>query len=274
MIRTLKLYETIIRLILGIFLITAFASCEKVIDINLNKANSKYVIEGSLSDEIGDCKVLVSQTINFSDKTNFIGVENAVVSIREDEKKPLKLIQSSPGVYQSDMKTRPSHSYTLSVQVGEQEFTSTVNTPQKAAFDSLYIIDFSSFGGSRKLANVVFKDPEGVGNAYRFVQFKNNFENPNNFVLNDLYSDGRSINTFLAFFSDSDNQELRSGDTVRIEMQGIDPSVYKFFFSLSQGSSGSSNNVAPGNPISNIQGGAIGYFNAYVKETKTVIVPW
>ena len=145
--------------------------------------------------------------------------------------------------------------------------------PGKTSFDSLYIIDFSSFGSSRKFANVVFKDPKGVGNAYKFVQYKNNIENPNIFVLNDLYSDGRMINTFLAFFSDSENQRINSGDTVKVEMQSIDPSVYKFFFSLSQGSRGSGDNVAPGNPVSNISGGAIGYFNAYVKETKSVIVP-
>lgn len=270
---TLKLYGIIARLLIGIVLITACSSCEKVIDINLNKANPKYVIEGSISDQAGDCKVLVTQTINFSDPTAFNGVENAIVSIREDQKAPLKLIQLSPGIYQSDMKTIPSHSYTLSVIIGSQEFTSTVKTPAKASFDSLYIIDFSSFGTSLKFANIIFKDPEGIGNSYRFVQYKNNFENPNIFVLNDLYSDGRSINTFLAFFSDSDNQQINSGDTVKVEMQGIDPSVYKFFFSLNQGSRGSSDNVAPGNPVTNIQGGAIGYFSAYVKETKTVIVP-
>ena len=273
MISTLKLHGISIWVFIGIIVLAVCASCEKVIDIDLNKANPKYVIEGNISDRVGDCKVFVTQTINFSDPSAFTGVENAIVSIGEDQKEPEKLIQISSGVYQSGLRATPSHSYTLSVLIGDQKFTSTVKTPEKTSFDSLYIIDFTSFGSTRKFANVIFKDPEGVGNAYRFVQFKNNIENPNIFVLNDLYSDGRMINTFLAFFGDSDNQRIDTGDTIRVEMQGIDPSVYKFFFSLSQASTGTGNNVAPGNPVSNIEGGAIGYFNAFVKDTKTVIVP-
>lgn len=269
----LKFYDNLVRIFIAIIVLSTFASCEKVIDINLNKANSKYVIEGNISNFEGDCKVKVTQTINFSDPSVFIGVTNAIVSISEDQKDPVKLIQTSPGVYVSDIIANSSHVYTLLVNVDGQEFTSTSKVPVRASFDSLYIIDFSSFGSNRKFANVVFKDPEGVGNAYKFVQYKNKIENPNLFLLNDLYSDGRSINTFLAFFDNSDNQRLNTGDTVMVEMQGIDPSVYKFFFSLSQASRGSGDNVAPGNPVSNISGGAIGYFNAYVKETKTVIVP-
>lgn len=273
MISALKLHGISLRVIIGIIVFTVCASCEKVIDINLNKANPKYVIEGNLSDKAGDCKVFITQTINFSDSSSFNGVDNAVVSIREDQKEPENLIQVSSGVYQSDLRATPSHSYTLSVLIGDQKFTSTVKTPEKASFDSLYIIDFTSFGSTRKFANIIFKDPDGLGNAYRFVQYKNNIENPNIFVLNDLYSDGRMINTFLAFFGDSDNQRIDRGDTIRVEMQGVDPSVYKFFFSLGQASTGTGNNVAPGNPVSNIEGGAIGYFNAFVKDTKTVIVP-
>ena len=272
--RNLKIIDSIGWFFFTIILLIVFASCEKVIDINLNKTNPRYVIEGNMSDNLGDCKILVTQTINFSDPSVFKGVQNAIVSISEDDKEPVKLRQTSAGVYESDfLRSKPSHSYTLSVTIGSQKFTSTVKVPEKVPLDSLYIIDFNSFGTMRKFVNVVFKDPEGVGNAYRFIQYKNRIQNPNIFILNDLYSDGRMINTFLAFFNNSDNLRLDKGDTVKVEMQGIDPSVYKFLFSLIQSSTGGNGNVAPGNPVSNITGGAIGYFNAYVKETKMVIVP-
>lgn len=268
-----KLYETLLWVFAGMFFSTVCLSCEKVIDINLNKANPKYVIEGNLSDLPGDCIVLVTQTVNFSDPTDFAGVENAVVSIQEDQKQPIKLIQTSPGVYESGLLQAKSLStYKLSVQIGGEEFTSRVKVPEKVLFDSLYIADFSGFGDTRRFANVIFKDAEGLGNAYRFIQYKNGLPNSNIFVLNDEYSDGRVINTFLAFFDNSDNQRLDRGDSVMVEMQGIDLSVYKFFLSLSQSSTGGNESVAPGNPISNIQGGAIGYFNAFVKQRRTVIV--
>lgn len=257
-----------------LFIIPALVSCEKVIDINLNKINPKIVIEGNFSDRRGECRVVVSQSINFSDTNQFPGVVDATISIREGQNTPVNLIQTSPGVYVSDtMRARPLHTYTLSVKVGEQEFSSTVKVPQKVPFDSLYIDNFTGFGNTRKFASVIFKDIEGPGNAYRFLLYKNGLENSNIFILNDDYSDGRVINTFLAFFDNSDNQRLDVGDTVTVEMQGIAPSVYTFFLSLSQSSTGGNDSVAPGNPVSNIEGGALGYFNAYIKQRKTVIVP-
>ena len=85
-----------------LFIIPALVSCEKVIDINLNKINPKIVIEGNLSDRRGECKVVVSQSINFSDTNQFPGVINASISIREGQNTPVYLIQTSPGVYVSD----------------------------------------------------------------------------------------------------------------------------------------------------------------------------
>lgn len=268
-----ELYETVLWVFAGLFFSTVSLSCEKVIDINLNKANPKYVIEGNLSDIPGECRVQVTKTVNFSDPSDFAGVENAIVSIQQDQNEPVTLIQITPGIFESGMlKARSLSTYKLSVKIDGEEFTSTVKVPEKVPFDSLYIADFSGFGDTRKFANVIFKDAEGLGNAYRFIQYKNGLPNSNIFLLNDEYSDGRVINTFLAFFDNSDNQRLDRGDTVTVEMQGIDYSVYKFFLSLSQSSTGGNESVAPGNPISNIQGGALGYFNAFVKQRRTVIV--
>lgn len=265
--------ESVLWVTVGVILSLGSLSCEKVIDINLNKTNPKYVIEGNLSDLAGECMVLVSKTINISESNDFPGVENAVVSIQQDDRAPVKLIQTSPGVYESgQVKALSLSTYKLSVVIDGEEFTSSVKVPEKVAFDSLYIADFTGFGNTRRFANVAFTDAKGLGNAYRFIQYKNGLLNSNIFVLNDEFSDGRVINTFLAYFDNSENQRLDTGDTVTVEMQGIDPSVYKFFMSLSQSSTGGSESVAPGNPVSNIKGGALGYFNACIKQRRTVIV--
>ncbi|MEO6683197.1 MAG: DUF4249 domain-containing protein [Ginsengibacter sp.] len=268
-----KLNRSFIFLFAGVLSLTNL-SCEKVIEINLNKTNPKYVIEGNIGDVQGDCKVLITQTVNFSEPSQFPRIEKAIVFIKENQKDPVRLTQTSPGVYESSkIWTKPLNTYTLLVKIDDQEFTSTVKVPQKVPFDSLYIEEFTGFGDTRRFANVIFKDPEGLGNSYRFIQYKNSLPNSNIFILNDEYSDGRTINTFLAYFDKSDNQRLDSGDAVMVEMQGIDPSVYTFFLSLSQSSTGGNESVAPGNPVTNIQGGALGYFNAYVKQQRTIVVP-
>ena len=42
----------------------SFASCEKVVDLKLNDAEKKYVIEAKISDKPGSCKVLFSKSKN------------------------------------------------------------------------------------------------------------------------------------------------------------------------------------------------------------------
>src|SRR5690606_10913181 len=111
-----KFQENIVWVIAGIAFSIIHFSCEKVIDINLNKANPKYVIEGNLSDFPGECIVTVAQTVNFSDPTDFPGVDNAIVTIQQDQRAPVKLIQTSPGIYESGiLQAKSLSSYKLSV---------------------------------------------------------------------------------------------------------------------------------------------------------------
>lgn len=259
---------------IGIFSLTViFCSCEKVIQLGTKNVAKKYVIEANMSDQPSDCTVFITNTINMDDPTLFKGVNGAIVTIREDEKPPVQLGESGPGIYESDFLTaKPGHSYTLNVNIEGENYTSTVTTPVKVNLDSLFIIDFDAFGSVRKFANLVFQDPAGVPNSYRFIQFKNEVQNSNIFVMNDDFSDGNKINTFLTFFDDSDVQKIQKGDTITVEMQCVDPSVYLYFNSLSQSSTGGTEIAAPGNPVSNIKGGALGYFNAFTKQQKTIIV--
>lgn len=254
------------------FLSILISSCEKVIDINLKKAESKYVIQAYISNEPGDCKVHITQTVNFADPAAFPGVTDAIVAIQDNNSPPVELVETGNGMYESaDLNGTENHTYSLSVKVNGQLFTSVSQTPKQVNFDSLSIVDFRSFDGNRKFANVTFDDPPGKGNAYRFLQYKNEVSNKNIFVLNDDFTDGRVNNSLLTFFDRTNDQRIEKGDTVKVEMQCIDFAVYKFFSSLSQSSTGSSDNVSPGNPVSNIQGGALGYFSAYTKQTKSVI---
>ncbi len=250
-----------------------FNGCEKVIQLKTDKIPQKYVIEANISDQMNDCYVILTTTNPINQPTHFDGVSNAKVTIREDEKNPVTLTEIRKGIYQGNgIHAKSGHQYTLKVQTADAEFTSAIKVPEKVNFDSLSIINFEGFGSTRKFANVSFHDPAGMANSYRFIQYKNGIPNPNIFVVNDDFSDGRPINTFLPFFGDQEDQKIISGDTIRVEMQGIDRSVYLYFNSLNQSSSGGNEVVAPGNPITNIKGGALGYFNAFIKQQKTIIV--
>ncbi len=71
-----------------------------------------------------------------------------------------------------------------------------------------------------------------------------------------------------------DPRNIKSGDEVRIEMLSLDEAIYKYWYSLrSGGGDGSGNTAAPDNPLTNIDGGALGYFSAHTVNRKTVIAP-
>ncbi|HYH56215.1 MAG TPA: DUF4249 family protein, partial [Anseongella sp.] len=160
--------------ILPYFLFTAvlFPSCEKVIDINLEGAEKKYVIEGVITNLPGDCKVSVSQTKDFDEDNDFHGLSGASVSITDNSSGTAAVLsETSPGIYETGSLTGvPGTSYTLRVTIGEESFTASSTMPQQVNMDTVYVTDENIFGETWKLANVKFPDPAGVENRYRYVQ--------------------------------------------------------------------------------------------------------
>ena len=267
-------YTWILMMIAGVFTLT---SCEKVISVNLNNADKKYVVEATLTNQPGSAKVLISQTRDFDANNDFSGISGAQVSITDGNGNITTLPETSPGTYMAaSLKGVPGTKYSLRVSFNEQLFTSESTMPQPVALDSLYITDEALFGDTRKTANIQYKDPAGIANNYRFVLYINDKKNKTIFVRNDELSDGRAVSRPLWIRNDDkDNKEankIHSGDKVTVDMLCIDANVYKFWYSLDQSATGESN-VTPANPVTNIKGGALGYFSAHTLQSKTITVP-
>lgn len=253
-----------------------FCSCEKVIDVNIKDADKVYVIEGVLTNRTGGCQVLVSHTKNFSDNNSFAGVSGAQVRITDSNGVQHTIPETSTtGVY-----ALPSFAgvqgmrYSLKVTIGGQVFTASSTMPRRVFLDTIFIRDNSFFNETYKLANVQYSDPPGKGNNYRFLQYVNGVKTNAIFISNDDLYDGRTVDTQL-FPQDSDGKDtinIKSGDSVKVEMLCIDAQVYKYWYSLDQNATGDTNTASPANPVTNISGGALGYFSAHTYQTKTIKV--
>lgn len=265
-----------ISLLAAILAVLTLTSCEKVISVNLNNTDKQYVIEGTLNNQAGSAKVLISQTKNFSDNNDFPGISGAQVTITDQNNNITTLTESTSGTYTSaSLQGVPGYSYTLKVVISGKTYTSTSVMPQPVPLDSIYITEEALFGDTRKVVNVKYKDPAGKSNNYRFIQYVNGAKEKTIFVRNDELSDGRSIDIPLWVRNnddDKDKKKIKSGDVVSVEMLCIDDNVYKYWFSLDQSATGDSN-VTPANPVSNISGGVLGYFSAQTYQKKTVTVP-
>lgn len=265
-----KIYES-----LWMLLVVWLTSCEKVIDINLDDAEKKYVVEAVVTDEPGSAKVLISQTKNFSDDNQIAGVSGATVTVSDDDGNSTVLAESSAGVYQSAGITGESgKTYTLKVEVDGNVFTASSVMPARVNMDTLYVSDEFIFGETRKMANVEFNDPQGLGNSYRFVLHVNGAKRGGVYIRNDEYTDGNLTNVRLFSGGDDDDDKgIKTGDMVRVDMLCIDETVYKYWYSFETGgATGGSNTASPANPVTNIKGGALGYFSAHTVQTKMVKV--
>jgi Domain of unknown function (DUF4249) len=252
------------------------SSCEKVVDIDLNEVQKKYVIEGVVTDVSGISKVLISQTKNFDEDNSFAGVSGARVTMKEDGGTTAVFTETTPGTYEEPIyRGRPGKTYTLTVRIGNQTFTAKSTMPQRVELDSIFVTDEFLFSDTRKIVNAMYKDPAGRGNSYRFIQYVNDHKVEQIFIQNDEYTDGRNVVSKLFYFTDDDDDEsnVKSGDELRIDMLCIDPTVYKYWFSLFRSATGNSGQATPANPVSNIEGGALGYFSAHTQQTRTMVVP-
>ena len=243
-------------------------SCEKVIELDLREADKKYVIEGIITDQSEKARVLISQTGPFTADNHFEGVNGAAVRITEEGGTGTLLAQVAPGEYEGDLKGVPGKRYTLSVTIAGREYKAVSQMPQPVAISRLYLSEMSMGGKREKQVNLVYNDPPEVENHYRFVVTINGQKQKEVYTRKDDLSNGR-LTTVSLYPHDS---TLKPGDTVSIQLLSIDPQVYNYWYSLDQGAEGSGS-VTPANPISNISGGALGYFSAHALREKSLLVP-
>jgi hypothetical protein len=248
-----------------------FSSCEKIIEVNFDEAAQKYVLEGNVTNIAGlPAEVKISQTKKFEDDNNFNGISGATVSIQVNNGTIYNLPEVSTGIYKTSSFTGvPGSSYKLSVTVNGTAFTAISVMPvQTVHLDTLTVTDLAFGGSSFKTIAPSYLDPAGLGNSYRFIQYANGVQVKKVFVQNDELSDGLRVTRPMV----NQDGELKSSDIIKVDMQCIDAAVYKYWYSLDQASTGNSS-ATPANPVSNITGGALGYFSAHSVKSKTIILP-
>lgn len=251
-----------------VFFTVIFSACEKVIELKLDEAAPVIVIDGSLSDQVENQVVRVSRTYSFTESNRFNGVGGAKLVLKSSSGNTYNYTEVSPGVYQtSRLRGRPNVTYTLQVTVDGQTYTANSTMPQRVALDSLSFKEFSFFGTTNTYVAANFNDPVGIQNQYRYIlKAKSKIEE--DVVSEDRFNDGNNVSNVIFYELD----DLVSGDAIDVELQCIDRNVYRYFFSLSQISGNGGPPVAPANPPSNFNNGALGVFNAYTSSKRTVIL--
>jgi hypothetical protein len=253
---------------IGVLYAVLLSSCQKVINVNLNSVAPQMVIQANLPSALAQDTVMLSQTINFSDPNTFPALSGVFVTITDNTGTTDTLFDPQTGIYTSPkLAGVPGKTYTLYVAYNGKSYTSNCTMPQTVPIDTL-IVSKGVFGGKNLEVSVVFHDPAGVNNYYKFVEVINHTVKQRTYITDDELQDGQEI-TYPLF---GDNDSIRSGDSVRVMLESIDKGVYAYYSQIGNASGLGASEVSPANPTSNINNGALGYFSAYSYTEKSIIV--
>ena len=256
--------KSILKIALFFILLGFFASCTKVIDVDINDKDPKYVIEGFVTLGETTHRVSITKSQNLSESSVTPTVDNAIVVLSDDLGNSQTMSLVAPGIYEvSSYPVSEGRTYSLSVNIASEVFVASGKMMQDVVLDTLETFAFS-FGPTSINALVpVRQDPGGIDNYYKFNIFANQIAKPGIFIQEDAFNDGNLM--MEPIFADG----IESGDTVNVEMFGIDESVFKYFYTLQQNEQG----ATPANPTSNFSGGCLGYFSVRTKSVKQIVIP-
>ena len=260
-----------------IFLLLAFGSCTKVIDLKLGNNTGKLVIEGNITDTAGQQIIKLSTNVPFSNTNTYPPVTGATISVSDQNGNTYPFTEGPSGTYSNTQLTGiPGNTYIMTVATGGKTYTATSMMPAVISLDSLTSKnDVFQTSNNNKVVTVYYQDPAGIANQYRFVMYVNGVQANDIYAFNDQFNDGRYVSIDLRenTASSSVDKGIFSGDTVTVEMQCIDKAIYTYWETLmQQETDGPGGGVSPANPPTNISPVTLGYFSAHTTQSKTIAV--
>jgi len=204
-----------------------FCSCEEVVEIDLEETEPRLVIEASLvwNHENDDLPlyILVSKTAPFFSESMPPAV-GAAVKVTTDEGDEYIFEETQPGIYTHEGFTPVlEQDYHLEVAYEEAIYKATESLQTVPELEFVEQTDNGGFSGEDIELKVFYTDPAAEDNYYLFHFYH---EMASLQIYDDEFTNG---NRTFAFFSD---EELKKGDQVLFEVQGISRRFYEYMYIL------------------------------------------
>lgn len=240
-----------------------FTSCEKVIQVDLNSVDPKFVINAAIIEGEVDHFVSITRSLNFDQATTFPKVDNALVTVTDNLGNTATFVSIGDGRYQvSNYPGVVGRNYTITIQVDGEIFTASCSMPTTVLIDSLFQQNYL-FGPDTMYGVIpAHFDPANESNYYQFKVDINNKPFNQTLLSTDQFTNG-NLDVQPLFLP------VKSGDAVRVEMLSITKPVWTY---LNQLALNNSQQTTPANPISNFTGGCLGYFSAQGRDIKSFVI--
>ena len=132
------------------------SSCEEVIELDLNTADQRFVIEAILTDQANGARIAISKTKSYASENEFNGISGAVVEITDELGRVTRITESTKkGIYtNATLKGVPTKIYQLKVVIEGKTFTANSTMPNVVRLDEVFQYELNLFDGPRIYTHV------------------------------------------------------------------------------------------------------------------------
>lgn len=272
----MKLYK-ITLLFLFAILIT---SCEDVVQVDLDTAAPKLVVNGSIQWQKGtsgnDQIIKLSTTTGFYD-TTIPTVSGALVSVTNSDNVTFNFSEevSNSGIYLChNFVPEIDKTYVLTIVLNGETYTATESLKSVSPITNITQNNEGGFNGSDIEIKTYYNDPAVVTNYYLFKYKASGNIIPSYDVSDDEFYQG---NEFFGYYTDED---IKSGDNLEITIYGVSKRYFEYMSKLILISGGSNGPFSTppatvrGNLINqtNPNNYALGYFNVSETDFRNYVV--
>ncbi|WP_396600488.1 DUF4249 domain-containing protein [Algibacter sp. R77976] len=210
-----------------LFLCSLIFSCEDVIDVDLNTAEPRLVIDASIhwnKDTTGESQLIkLSLTAPYLD-SEVPPATGATVTITNSDNTIFNFIdENNLGLYKNEnFLPVIGEVYNLTIIYNGETYVATETMTPVVSIEYIEQKNDGGFSGEEIEIKAYYTDPENAANFYLFsfsVLDKNTSALE---VYDDEFTDGNQI---FAFYSDD---ELESGDSIVIRNSGISERTYNY----------------------------------------------
>jgi hypothetical protein len=254
-----------------------FVSCEEVVNVDLNTAAPRLVVDASIDWQKGTDgsvqKIILSTSTDFY--SNIIPkVSGASVSIKNSENISYIFTEiPNTGEYQcSNFEPIIDETYTLTIIYNGATYTATETMQSVTPIDGIAQKNDGGFSGKDYELTVYYNDPIAK-NFYMAKFFPDIYKSPSYSIRGDEFSNG---NQKSWSFSDED---LKQGTAIAITHYGISEKYYNYMNKIiaASGSSGpfqTTPATVRGNIVNqtNIDNYAYGYFSLNEVDSRNYII--
>ncbi len=259
-------------LLFSLLSLSLLSSCTEVIDIPLEDADRKVVVQASLYNVPGFSQVVLMQSGSFYEPGDYPLLSDAAVTISDEEGNSQLLEETQAGVYSlPSLIGKEGMKYQLDIEYNGENFQSGSLMKSAVQIDSVSFEmgEEAPFREAGYVMQVHFtsKNPSDTYLKFRLLV--------NDTLINRLYLYDGSLPRGGAGQYSFLTASFQKGDRIQIITESLDKEAFSYFDQLSEltGDAFGPPSAAPANPKSNLSGGALGYFAAVAASLKEVVVP-